>query len=304
MKKKILWIDNNPEKLNEIVEEIKDSGFEVELIESASHGADRIAQSSDTFFLIIVDLIMYGDSFMVPGDKGVEILESPPGATAGMALARWIKRHYPELFTINISMKTNMYDPEVIWFKEKGDGYFDKYSLMLSPSPLLDRIRFLAARISPKGTLKTYIIHGEAEISKNELKKYLHTNLRITNPIIIREQLQRGKGILENFNFEGADFHAIFVLLTPQDPFCTSTTERDMKRKCRQNIFFEMGFFYSLCRQGKGKIFFLHKDNAELPDDIIGVHSLDISNGLKDADKVIRRELGSYLPLLRRQPVA
>lgn len=300
MEKRILWIDNNPKQADEFLEALRDDGFAVDFSDSATHGADIITASPDLYFLVIVSLLMYGDTFIVPAKEGIERLESPRGATAGLPLARWIKRHYSALRVICISMKTDSHDAEVLWFKEQGDGYFDKYSLLQSIKPLLNRIRFLATLVKESATLKTYLIHGDDETAKNAVYKYLTNTLRIPHPVIIRESPEFGKREIASFNFTSSDFHAVFVILTSQDPLCESHLDNNQKRKCRQHIFFEMGFFHCLCLQGKGKLFFLHTDELELAGDIPGINYIDISKGLEKGDKLIRQELAEYLPMLRR----
>ena len=63
------------------------------------------------------------------------------------------------------------------------------------------------------------------------------------------------------------------------------------KRRARQNVIFELGFFLGKLGRESGKILLLHKGPVEIPSDINGIEYIDISNGIESAGERIRKEL-------------
>jgi predicted nucleotide-binding protein len=83
----------------------------------------------------------------------------------------------------------------------------------------------------------------------------------------------------------------VFVLLTPDDTVVDPTASEGEKRRARQNVILELGFFVGKLGRESGRVFLLHKGPIEIPSDIAGVEYIDISNGIKSAGQDIRREL-------------
>jgi predicted nucleotide-binding protein len=83
----------------------------------------------------------------------------------------------------------------------------------------------------------------------------------------------------------------VFVLLTPDDVVANPSDPDDQKRRARQNVIFELGFFLGKLGRGSGKVLLLHKGPLDIPSDIIGIEYIDIANGIVSAGETIRREL-------------
>jgi predicted nucleotide-binding protein len=65
----------------------------------------------------------------------------------------------------------------------------------------------------------------------------------------------------------------------------------DEKRRARQNVVFEMGYFYGKLDRVKGRVIALVKGPIELPSDLSGIVWISIENGIKSAAEAIRNEL-------------
>ena len=63
------------------------------------------------------------------------------------------------------------------------------------------------------------------------------------------------------------------------------------KRRARQNVIFEMGFFLGKLGRTSGKVLLLHKGSLDIPSDIAGIEYIDVTNGINSAGEKIRREL-------------
>jgi predicted nucleotide-binding protein len=83
----------------------------------------------------------------------------------------------------------------------------------------------------------------------------------------------------------------VFVLLTPDDEVAGPSDTNAEKRRARQNVIFEMGFFLGKLGSESGKILLLHKGPVDIPSDISGIEYIDITNEIESAGEKIRREL-------------
>ena len=103
------------------------------------------------------------------------------------------------------------------------------------------------------------------------------------------------KTIIEKFEEETNHIDIVFVLLTPDDAIAPADANDDIKRRARQNVIFEMGYFLAKLQRRSGQILLLYKGSVELPSDISGVVYIDISAGVGKAGAEMRRELRRWL---------
>ncbi len=139
--------------------------------------------------------------------------------------------------------------------------------------------------------VNVFIVHGHDEVALLNLKNYIQNTLKLGEPTILREQAGLGRTIIEKFEHHAQGIEVVFVLLTPDDNATSPNDSNDEKRRARQNVIFEMGFFLGVLKRESGRILLLHKGPLEIPSDISGVEYIDISNGIESAGEKIRREL-------------
>lgn len=144
--------------------------------------------------------------------------------------------------------------------------------------------------------IKCFIVHGHDETAKLQLKNYLQNILRLPEPIILHEQPSLGRTIIEKFEAYAVQANLVFVLLTPDDRMSTNEQSDQEKRRARQNVIFEMGYFLGQLGRSSGRVLLLHKGNIDIPSDIAGIIYIDISHGIEAAGENIRRELSAFLP--------
>lgn len=135
---------------------------------------------------------------------------------------------------------------------------------------------------------RCFIVHGHDESLLNNLRSYLTYELRLGTPIVLRDRPALGRTIIESFEDE-ANVDVVFVLLTPDD---RPIDERE-KRRSRQNVIFELGFFYAKLQRMSGRIFLLKVGDIDLPTDVGGVIHIDVTDGLASADAKIRQGLAA-----------
>jgi predicted nucleotide-binding protein len=146
--------------------------------------------------------------------------------------------------------------------------------------------------------VRTFIVHGHDHDVLYRLKDYIQNVLKLGEPTVLRDMPGLGKTLIEKFEQEAEAVEVVFVLLTPDDLAVSLREPEDQKRRARQNVILELGFFLGRLGRKSGRVLLLYKGSLEIPSDIDGVGYIDISNGIESAGEAIRREL-SALGVLR-----
>ena len=123
-----------------------------------------------------------------------------------------------------------------------------------------------------------FVIHGRNNEPKQTVARFLE---RIgLNPIILHEQPDRGRTIIEKFE-DHADVRFSVVLLTPDDVGSLQEEQGDLKPRARQNVIFELGYFIG--RLGRQRVCTLIEGDVEIPTDYVGIlyNRLDSAGGWK-----------------------
>ena len=123
------------------------------------------------------------------------------------------------------------------------------------------------------GSNKVFVIHGRDEGTKETVARFLQT-LGL-EPVILNEQANRGRTIIEKFEDHA---HARFAvaLLTPDDAGLLQGDKNNLKPRARQNVIFELGFFIG--RLGREGVCALTKGDVEIPSDYAGVVYIPLDN--------------------------
>ena len=119
---------------------------------------------------------------------------------------------------------------------------------------------------------KVFIVHGHAEAVNQEVARTIE-KLGL-EAIILREQPNTGKTIIEKFEEYAKDVNFAVILLTADDKI-----EGTESFRARQNVVFEMGYFMGAL--GRDHVMCLVQENVETPGDIDGVVYTNIDkNGI------------------------
>jgi len=116
-------------------------------------------------------------------------------------------------------------------------------------------------------SLKVFVVHGRDEAAKNAVALFLQ-RVGLT-PIILHEQPNAGRTIIKKFEVYSGDVAFAVVLLTPDDFGSEVRETPDFKRRARQNVIMELGFFIG--KLGRTRVCALHKGSVELPSDYQGI---------------------------------
>lgn len=118
-----------------------------------------------------------------------------------------------------------------------------------------------------------FIVHGHDVAAKQETARLLE-RLKL-RAIILDEQTNKGRTIIEKFEDHAKECAFAVVLLTPDD--LGRARDGVEKARARQNVIFELGYF--MARLGRGRVCALHKGGLELPSDIQGVIWISFDDG-------------------------
>ena len=88
-----------------------------------------------------------------------------------------------------------------------------------------------------------------------------------------------------------AGVDVVFVLLTPDDKVGPRRATDTLKRRGRQNVIFELGYFLGPMSRKSGRVILLKRGAVEIPSDITGLVYIDITKGIAAASEEIRSEL-------------
>lgn len=124
-----------------------------------------------------------------------------------------------------------------------------------------------------------------------ELKDYLQNKLGQPEPVILQQKAEGGRSLIEKFEEESTEANLVFVCMTPDDIGGVVGDEGAQRARARQNVIFEMGFFYGRLGRKTGRIILLHKGALEIPSDLQGIIYIDVTYGVTTAGERIRSEL-------------
>ena len=140
--------------------------------------------------------------------------------------------------------------------------------------------------VAPTGGHKVFIVHGHDDRPKLILSNFLY-GLGL-KPIILHEQPNKGRTIIEKFEQYASSVRYAFILLTSDDLGCTKG-ERNLRPRARQNVILELGFFMG--KLGRDRVCCIRTKDVEIPSDYHGVIYLAYQQSIQECFHDITREL-------------
>jgi predicted nucleotide-binding protein len=118
----------------------------------------------------------------------------------------------------------------------------------------------------PPDSRQVFLVHGRDNAAKETVARFLeHLGLK---PIILSEQPNGGKTLIEKFEREANNASYAVVLFTPDDIGGLQSAD-DQQARARQNVIFELGYFAG--RLGRDRVCILTDPSVEIPSDIFGL---------------------------------
>lgn len=275
---KIILIDDDL-AMDVLAENLRFRGHDTNRISSVSQAMsdiDEVARAD----LVILDVIMALPEQCEPDG----LLGSRVG---GMEVFRLLRSKHK---TLPIIIYSAIRDQSIAEIAEDDPSaeFISKWDSH-SVREILDRVHKRLGSAPPRP--QAFIVHGHNETVKYQLKNYLQNTLGFTEPIILHEQPNLGRTIIEKFEDYAARSSLVFALLTPDDVGTSAGATDDLKRRARQNVIFEMGYFLGMLGRKSGRVILLYQGPLELPSDLAGIIYIDISNGIESMGENIRKEL-------------
>lgn len=121
-----------------------------------------------------------------------------------------------------------------------------------------------------------FIVHGHSEEMKQTVARVV-TKLGL-NPIILHEQANEGRTIIDKFEFNAENIQFAIILLSGDDLAASvkdledvedEDVRKSLEKRARQNVVFEMGYFAG--KLGRNKLFYLLQDGVAKPGDLDGL---------------------------------
>lgn len=118
-----------------------------------------------------------------------------------------------------------------------------------------------------------FVVHGHAHAVLHEAVRVLERTTD-RDVIILHEQPNAGKTILEKFEAYAAAAAYAVILLTGDDEGRPESTSESLRPRGRQNVIFELGFFFG--KLGRKNVAVLLGQDVEKPSDVDGLVYISI----------------------------
>jgi hypothetical protein len=151
---------------------------------------------------------------------------------------------------------------------------------------VVDRVHRDISRFAGENK-KVFIVHGQNEAKKLELKDFL--GKLALDPVILHQQNDLGKTIIEKFEHYASQCAFAIILLTPDDQSVPPGSPDVRSWRARQNVIMELGWF--MARLGRERVLLLHQGELEIPSDILGVIYAPFKGSVTEASEIIRDRL-------------
>lgn len=126
----------------------------------------------------------------------------------------------------------------------------------------------LHAGAEPSTTARSvFVVHGHDSLAKVEVSRTLE-KLKLES-IVLHEQPNEGKTIIEKFERDASRVAFAVVLLSPDDIGYPNGKPDSARPRARQNVILELGYFSAAL--GRARVCVLYKGEVELPSDYLGV---------------------------------
>lgn len=231
--------------------------------------------------------------------QGQELLEKTAGLTEA-AENGYMTQHEPAYVALRDEFyKWNAYNEQLLRMRfstaKLADGY--RQVAFVVPDDLLERLNGLThdingqlrkldfirqqldlyKSVAPSDTRggsvsarigdKIFIVHGRDGDTKLQVAEFVE---RITGerPVILHEQADSGRTVIEKFEKHAAEVGFAIILLTADDEG-NEKGATQLNPRARQNVVLEFGYFMG--KLGRGRVVALHEAGVELPSDINGL---------------------------------
>ncbi len=131
---------------------------------------------------------------------------------------------------------------------------------------------------------KVFIVHGHDHAARDTVADFVDNwGLK---PTVLDKQPSGSRTIIEKFEQCAGETDFVIVLMTPDDVGASKKNSADLKYRARQNVIFELGYFFGSI--GRKRVCILYKGNLELPSDIQGVVYIPMDDNGEWKQRIVR----------------
>jgi len=154
-----------------------------------------------------------------------------------------------------------------------------------------ERLCHLVKRARDRSLLRILIIHGRDLQAVQQLRSYLRHDLGIRDVVVAQDTPGAGMTLIEKFEQCAENIDVAFALFTPDDVGALREASHGLSPRARQNVVFELGYVVARLGRLRRRVVILTKGKMELPSDIAGMLTIDITDGISPVVGSIKREL-------------
>ena len=143
------------------------------------------------------------------------------------------------------------------------------------------------------GTREVFVVHGHDGEAKESVARFLE-KLGL-DAIILHEQANQGRTLIEKFEISSKNVAFAVVLLTPDDLGCAADKPDQLVPRARQNVILELGYFMG--RLGRTRVCALYKGGVEQPSDFQGVVYIELDPAGAWRTKLAQELLGAKITI-------
>jgi predicted nucleotide-binding protein len=145
-------------------------------------------------------------------------------------------------------------------------------------------------RVAGPANRNVFLVHGREASGFREAAARFLEKLGL-NAVILAEQANEGRTLIEKFEDKALEVGYAVVLLTPEDSaYGLSDQPPTRPNRARQNVILELGYF--MARLGRKRVVALLQEGVEVPTDILGIAYIPLD------------ESGAWRTLLARELAA
>ncbi|MDR3591271.1 MAG: nucleotide-binding protein [Negativicutes bacterium] len=120
---------------------------------------------------------------------------------------------------------------------------------------------------------KVFIVHGHDKLALREIERFVR--IIGLNPIILNEQVNAGKTLIEKLEAY-SDVGFAIIILSPDDEG-KAKVDKNLRPRARQNVIAELGYF--VAKIGRERVCPLYIEGVEIPSDFSGVVYVPMDKG-------------------------
>lgn len=143
-----------------------------------------------------------------------------------------------------------------------------------------------------KSTKSVFIVHGHDNEAKESVARFI-SKLGL-EPIILHEQSNSGKALIDKLESNAEEISFAVVLLTPDDKGAAFDSS-EYKHRARQNVIYELGFFNA--KLTRSRVCVLKKGDIEILSDYLGVGYVEMDENGAWKNQLAREIKSAGLPV-------